>query len=710
LGADFATKFTDRFLGLKTLPTHCLLSDDFSDRLHSAEGAPLIEILFQAVLAVDASMACAMRRLNGIEFSEIMPTASPETALLVWNYRNPTVSRRATEVGLIGLKELLPAELHPQAEIVEGGFDVAYRSLWKYARQQQLGYNSSILIQAVEKKGIPWEMFSRKIFRLGQGKFQQRLGSTVTGRTSDLAGRLARDKQITNRILTDLRIPVPRQAKPGNVDEALKAAEDIGYPVVVKPVDGNTGKGVCAGLKGPDEIPSAFEQASQFGSGVIVESFIEGQDHRLLVVGDRMVAATKRVAPFVIGDGKRTIGDLIHELNSDPRRDGFTLIRVDLNEELYRLLDRAGYGLDTVLEKDEKFVLRSMANYHAGGTTTDVTDQVHQDNQEMAVRAAEAIGLDVAGVDFLAADISKSYKEVGGAIIEINSRPGLDLHTWPAEGEPRDAAGAVIDMLYAPGDQGRVPTAFVAGTRGSGPVARVLDNILRSVGMTVGQVTGKGGFVNGEPAGPQNAQRRQATEAVLRDPRVEALIYTLSPRLVVKRGLLHDACTTTAVLESASDGDIEEARQGLDVVARATRGKLIVGAENTLALDIVRGIDSDRLVVVTQNAGNAAVRRHLEAAGPAVVTARDRGEPMIVLLEGEVTVASIPVRNIRTLAKRQSGDRLNEHLFAVALAWGMGLSGEEIVSSLTSNFEPGEPAPAMNTNNRTLVPGSGVSA
>ncbi len=681
-GPGFADRFVNRFLGLETLPAQGGPPDDFLDRLKSPEGAPFVEVLFQAILAVEVSMAFAMRRLGAIEFSEIEAAPSPEHVLLVWSCRVPGVSRRVAEVGLIGLTELLPEELRRQAGVVEGEFEAAYGSLRTYAEWRRLDYNSAIVMQAAEMKGIAWERIGGRMIRLGQGKFQRHITNTATQKTTFLALKLARDKQFTNRVLADLRIPVPRQAKPRNIEQALTAARNIGYPVVVKPLSANTGKGVSAGLKSPDEIPSAFERASRFGGEVIVESFVEGRDQRLLVVDGRFIAATKRVPPFITGDGRRTIGALIEELNSDPRRDGFTLKEVTLDDELNRLVDRAGYGLDSVLGKDESFFLRSMSNYHTGGTTTDVTDQVHPDNREMAIRAAGAIGLDVAGVDFLISDIGLSYKECGGAIIEINASPGLDLHTWPAEGQPRDVASAVIEVLFPPGNQGRVPIALVAGGRGSGLVGRALNEILRSAGMTVGLVTGKGAFVNGEPAGPEGAGLSKSTRSMLRDRRVEALVRTVSPWQVARRGLVHNACEVAAIVETASNGNLVEVRQGLDVVVKATRGKLAVAAENTLALEAARDIDPGRLVLVSRNAGNAAVRSHLGAGGQAVVTARDNGKREIVVLEGETTVASYPINADLTPAGRRSLRRLDAQLFAVALARGMGISDEEIVSAI----------------------------
>jgi cyanophycin synthetase len=477
------------------------------------------------------------------------------------------------------------------------------------------------------------------------------------------------------------------------LEAAQTAAATIGYPVVVKPSNQKGGRGIMTGLKSADEIRIAFERAREYSDRVLVESLIEGTDHRLMIVDGKFLAASMRSPPIITGDGKRTIDELIRELNTDPLRDGWRWKPVTEDSELNRLLDKAGYRLDTVLETGETIALRSTANISTGGTSIDLTDSVHPDNRELAVRAAKAIGLDVAGVDFMTTDVSQSYKVVGGAIIEVNARAGFRPHTWVVKGQPRDVAGAVIDNMFTLGNKGRVCLALIAGRQGRRPVALVLDHMLRSAGMSVGMVNDTGAVIDGEQIGPAESSVWKATETALRDPCLEAFVATVPPKLVVKRGLIHDECKTAAILDTADDGDIAETRQGLDVVVRATQGKLIVGAKNTLALAAVRDIDIGRVVLVSRNAGNAAVRRHLEAGGPAVVTARDRGEQVIALLDGKATVASIPINGVQTLSGRQFGDRINEHLFAVALAHGMGLSGEEITSALMDGTALRKPSP-----------------
>jgi cyanophycin synthetase len=685
-GAFFARRFIKRFESLERPPFEGGLPEDFLNRLRSSEGVPLSEALFQAILAVDASMACAMRRFNVIKFAEIMAHSSPQKAFFVWNCCVPSISYRAAEVAFIGLLELLPKRLRAAfATAEEANFTAAYDTLWKDARRHRLPYNSSNMVRALEQKGIPWGRvpFDRGTIRAGEGRFQKLVQNAQTDSTSRVACRLASNKQTANRLLEQARIPVPLQAKADSVEEALAAAEKLGYPLVIKGNNGSKGQTVIAGLRGPSEIPSAFERVRRSGSDAVVESFVEGREYRLLVVNGRYVAGTMRLAPFVTGNGRTTIGKLIERLNRDPRRDDFIMVKITPNEELDRLLDRSGYTLGTVLPNGEKFILES--NHRSGGTPIDVTNRVHPDNQKLAVAAAETLALNIAGIDFITPDISSSWKEVGGAIIEVNNAPSLDLHTWPAEGEPRDVAGTIVESMFPNGDQGRVPVALVVSGRWQPPAARLLNNFLQAAGVTVGLVMGKQAFVDGEPAGAEITQHRQAITAVMRDRRVEAVISTLPLERVLRRGLVHEACEVAAIIDTSSHGDVV-ARQAYEVVVRATRGKLVVGVESSLAME---GVDPCRLILVSPNASTKAARHrveaHLASGGSAVVSGWGSGAHLIELLEGNQTLACLPADWIAGFSGTLSPERLEAHLFAVALARGMGLSEQTITSALRSN-------------------------
>ncbi len=267
--------------------------------------------------------------------------------------------------------------------------------------------------------------------------------------------------------------------------DAISAASRIGYPVVVKPYNGNHGRGVSINLTDADQVIAAFHVAQAISRSVIVEKFIVGHDHRMLVVNGQLIAVSKRMPGHVVGDGQHTIAELVDEVNRDPRRGvghEKVLTRIDFDYQAERLLEEHGLSRDSVPAAGQIVYLRTTANLSTGGTAEDVTDIVHPDNVEMAVRAISAIGLDVGGVDFLSPDISESYKDIGGAICEVNAAPGFRMHMAPSSGRPRDVAGPVLDMLFAPGSPSRIPIAALTGTNGKTTTARMLAHIMKLAG------------------------------------------------------------------------------------------------------------------------------------------------------------------------------------------------------------------------------------
>ncbi|MDJ0847207.1 MAG: ATP-grasp domain-containing protein [Myxococcota bacterium] len=691
-GHDFAKRFTERF---DALPTFVPVPDggmdaEFLARLHSTEGAPLAEVLLEAIAAVERSMAFAMHRLHGIGFQQVAPGSKAGRALLVWRCRVPGISRRTAAVALLGVEELLPESLRRAPRAGARDFDATLRALSRLARQSgRLSPSTTLLADAADRRGIPWEWLGRQHLRLGQGAFQQQVLASMTGDTSFQAMRLASDKQITHDLLEDLRLPVPRQALVDTLEEALGAARTIGYPLAVKPLTGKKGGGVTAGVRDADELRVAFERAARNGDRVLVEAFVPGDDHRLLVIHGRFVAAVRRVPPAITGDGRSSIAELVEELNRDPYRDELRRCRVTLDDELARLLARAGHRLETVLPEGEVLALRSTANVSTGGCAIDVTDEVHPDNREMAVRAIEAVGLDVGGVDFLTEDIRRSYRQ-GGGIVEVNARPGLRPHTWPVEGASRDVASTLVEALFPNGSSGRVPVAIIGGADGSGLAAHALDQLLRSAGTTVGLVTTDGAFVNGEPAGPEKASRPRATRALLRDPRVETFVSTASPRQLVARGIGHEQCEVAAILGTTTGARSgARALRGFQLLAQATRGTLVIRAGSRRAMRAVEGVDPDRLILISSISDNVRLLRHVESGGRAVMVATEQGERVIVLAHGSRTLLSLPIKAVPALSVRATRQRVEAQLFAVALAHGLGLAPHEIVFALRN----GRPAP-----------------
>ena len=404
----------------------------------------------------------------------------------------------------------------------------------RYAQSRALGPSTASLVQAAEDRGIPWIRLNRySLVQFGHGKYQQRIQATTTGRTGNIAVELAGDKEETNEILRDLGLPVPEQSIVRRGRDAVRAARRIGFPVVLKPLDGNHGRGVSINLKTDEEVELGFEKAAEHGRTIIVESYIEGFDHRLLVVNGELVAAAKREPGHVVGDGTHTIAELVDIVNEDPRRGvghEKVLTRLEFDHQAERLLKKIGYDETTVPAKDEVVYLRSTANLSTGGTALDVTDIIHPDNREMAIRAIKAIGLDIGGVDFLTNDISLSYREAGGAICEVNAGPGFRMHVAPSEGTPRDVAGPVIDMLFPPDAPNRVPIAAVTGTNGKTTTSRMLSHILKMTGYTVGMTSTDGVYIDGKLTVAGDMTGPKSAQMILRDPVCGCGCYGNCPR------------------------------------------------------------------------------------------------------------------------------------------------------------------------------------
>ena len=314
--------------------------------------------------------------------------------------------------------------------------------------KRQIKAATALLRLAAKQRNLPFEYSSGGRLRIGDGCRQREFLSSISSATKVGAAHLALDKHETYRRLSELGLPVAPQIRVRSLADALEAVGALGFPAVLKPLKGSKGRGVTADIRSAMEVGPAFERASAVSRNVLVERFVEGSEYRLLVVGGRMIAAGNRRVPKVTGDGRTTVRELIEEQNRDPRRNGFPIVPLRIDDEMERMLEGAGYSLDSILEDCRTIPLRSTSNVSTGGVPIDVTDRVHPDNRDMAERAVAAIGLDIAGVDFITTDIARSYRNVGGSIIEINSRPGLGMHAFPYEGEQRQVANEILEMAF----------------------------------------------------------------------------------------------------------------------------------------------------------------------------------------------------------------------------------------------------------------------
>jgi cyanophycin synthetase len=609
---------------------------------------------------------------------------------MVFQYHDDAVGREASQLSLNLIHSLLPPELRP--EDAPGGdweFAAERDKFIRYAQSRAFGPSTASLVRAAEERGIPWIRLNRQsLVQFGHGKYQHRIQATTTGNTSNIAVELASDKEETNSILRDLGLPVPTQSMVQNSAQAKRAAERIGFPVVIKPLSGNHGRGVSINLKTPEEVEVAFDKAREHGRNVIVESFLEGHDHRLLVVNGQLVAAAKRVPGHVVGDGKLTIEELVNIVNKDPRRGvghEKVLTRLELDHQAERLLTKLGYDRNTVPGEGETVFLRSTANLSTGGTAIDVTDTIHPDNREMAIRTIKAIGLDIGGVDFLTRDITVSYRETGGGICEVNAGPGFRMHVAPSEGKPRDVAGPVLDMLFPAGSPRSIPIAAVTGTNGKTTTSRMLAHILKMSGFTVGLTSTDGVYIDGQLSVPGDMTGPVSARMILRDPSVDAAVMETARGGMLRGGLGFQSCSVAACLNVASDhlglsgiDTLEQLAEVKRVPMEIATDAAVLNADDPLCLQMADYTDAKRLCYVTMNPGHSLVKQHIRAGGQAFVLEQGMNGHMIAIYDSESHTPLLWTHLIPATIEGRALHNVQNAMFAAALAYNMDIGLEDI--------------------------------
>jgi len=609
---------------------------------------------------------------------------------IVFQYKDEAVGREASALALKFIHSLLPHELQPEdAPAADWDFAEARDRFIKYAQSRALGPSTMSLVQAAVDRDIPWLRLNRySLVQFGHGRFQQRIQATTTGSTGNIAVEVAGDKEETNGILRDLGLPVPEQRIVRSAEDAVRAAKRIGFPVVLKPLSGNHGRGVSINLKTPEEVEVGFEKAREHGRSIIVESYIVGYDHRLLVVNGELVAAAKREPGHVVGDGEHTIEQLVEIVNEDPRRGvghEKVLTRLEFDHQAERLLKKIGYDHNTVPKKGEIVYLRSTANLSTGGTAIDVTDVIHPDNREMAIRAIGAIGLDIGGVDFLTDDISLSYREAGGAICEVNAGPGFRMHVAPSAGTPRDVAGPVIDMLFPPGTPTRIPIAAVTGTNGKTTTSRMLAHILKMSGHTVGMTSTDGVYIDGKLSVPGDMTGPKSAQMVLRDPSVDAAVMETARGGMLRSGLGFGRCNVAACLNVAADhlglrgiDTLEQLAEIKRIPIEIARDAAVLNADDPLCLQMADYTEAEKLCYVTMNPGHALVKQHIRAGGQAFVLEEAMNGHMITIYDGETHVPLLWTHLIPATIEGRALHNVQNAMFAAALAYNLDIGLEDI--------------------------------
>ena len=685
LGKDFIEPLLECLPGLQEHGCSYREPGGFVRRMREDEGTWLGHVMEHVAIELQnvAGSAVTFGRTRSID-------DQPGHYNMVFQYKNAEVGREASQLALSLIHSLLPDDIKPKdAPDDEWDFPEERDSFIRFAQRRAFGPSTASLVAAAEERNIPWIRLNRQsLVQFGHGRYQQRIQATTTTQTSNIAVELASDKEETNSILRDLGLPVPKQYVVRSSRDAKRAAERIGYPVVLKPLSGNHGRGVSVNLKTKEEIETAFDKAREHGRSIVVEGFLEGFDHRLLVINGKLVAAAKRMPGHVVGDGKTSIGQLVDIVNDDPRRGvghEKVLTRLEFDHEAERLLEKLGYDRDTVPEKGEVVFLRSTANLSTGGTAIDVTDTIHPDNREMAERTIKAIGLDIGGVDFLTRDITESYRETGGGICEVNAGPGFRMHVAPSEGTPRDVAGPVIDMLFPKDNPSRIPIAAVTGTNGKTTTSRMLAHILKMSGLTVGLTSTDGVYIDGQLTVSGDMTGPVSAKMILRDPSVDAAVMETARGGMLRGGLGFQECDVACCLNVTADhlglkgiDTLEQLAQIKRVPLEIANKAAILNADDVYCLQMADYTKAETLCYVTMNPGHPLVKQHIRAGGQAFVLEEGMNGHMIAIYDNEGHTPLLWTHLIPATIEGRAMHNVQNAMFAAALAYNMQIGLEDI--------------------------------
>ncbi len=618
----------------------------------------------------------------------------PGVYSVVYEYAQREEGIEAGELGLKLLRSLLPEELRSYGTVPEDwNWPEARDTFIRYAQRRALGPSTMSLVKAAEERNIPWlRLNEQSLVQLGHGKYQQRIQATVTGRTSHIAVELASDKEETNKILGSLGLPVPRQELVQSEGAARRAAHKIGFPVVTKPYNGNHGRGISIKLASDDEVVAGFLKAKDISRSVIVETYMEGDDHRLLVVNGELVAATRRTPGHVVGDGTHTIRELVEIVNQDPRRGvghEKVLTRIELDAQAEMMMARVEATADTVPEAGCVVYLRSTANLSTGGTATDVTDIIHPDNRDMAVRAIKAIGLDVGGVDFLTTNIAESYKTIGGGICEVNAAPGFRMHVAPSEGKPRDAAGPVIDMLFPQGAPSRVPIAAITGTNGKTTTSRMLAHIAKMAAFKPGLTTTDGVYIDGQRTVEGDMTGPVSARMVLADPQIDFAVLETARGGLLRAGMGVTRIDVGAVLNVQSDhlgmkgiDTLEQLAEVKRIVLEVAEDCAVLNADDPNVLKMGGYTDAKVICYVTMNPSHGLVREHIRAGGRACALEDGVNGQMITLYDKGSHIPLLWTHLIPATLEGKALHNVQNAMFAAAMAFAMGIKLDAIRQGL----------------------------
>lgn len=664
----------------------------------------LAHVLEVAALALQAQAGCP------VTFSHTHRTATAGHFQVVVEYSEEDVGRLAFEQAI----ELVRAALEDRKDFDHAAVIARLRELDEDVR---LGPSTGSIVNAAVARGVPFRRLTQgSLVQFGWGVKQRRIWAAEVDATSAVSESIAQDKDLSKRLLQSAGVPVPTGRPVDDLEDGwLAATEEIGLPVVVKPLDGNQGKGVTVNVTTREHFELAYKAAEAIGTPM-VEKFLPGSDYRLLVVGNQLVAAARRDPPQVNGDGRSTVRELVDEVNKDPRRgDGHatSLTKMRLDDIAIERLKQQGLTPDSVPAKGQRVILRNNANLSTGGSATDVTDDVHPEVAQRAIAAAQIVGLHVCGVDVVAESVLRPLEEQSGGIVEVNAAPGLRMHLSPSYGKGRNVGKAVIQSLYGPDKHadGRIPLVAVTGVNGKTTTARLITHLFATAGLTTGMTNTDGVYVDGRQIDSGDCSGPKSARNVLMHPDVEAAVLECARGGILREGLGFDRCQV-AVVTNIGTGDhlglnyletVEDIKRVKSVIVQnvAPTGYAVLNAADPLVASMAEQCPGGVIYFCAD--------RNL----PLMATHRAQGRRCVFIDDGHIVATegsareAIPLRDVPITRNGQLGFQVENVMAAVGAAWGVGLPVDVIRRGLASFSADADNAPGrfnvMDYRGATLI-------
>lgn len=638
-------------------------------------------------------VALELQTLAGLDtgFGRTRSTNTKGVYNVVYSYLEQETGLYAGEIAVQICEALVKGE----------DFDLAphIQKMKEIRERERLGPSTGSIVEEAIKRDIPYiRLNKRSLVQLGWGVHQKRIQATIASTTSNIAVEIACDKEETKNLLQQLNIPTPKGGSAYDEDDLETIIRRIGYPIVIKPIDGNHGRGSTMNIKNWEEAVAALQKAKEVSRWSIVERYVLGYDYRLLVINYKFISAALRKPAAVVGDGKHTIKELVDEVNKDPRR-GYghenVLTSIKIDDHTIRLLEKIGMDENSIPDRGAEIFLKSTANLSTGGTATDVTDHVHPANVFTAERIARVIGLDICGIDIMSPEISIPMNENNGVVLEVNAAPGFRMHLAPSEGIGRNVAEPVVDMLFPAGSKGRVPIIAVTGTNGKTTTTRLNAHIAKTIGYKVGFTTSDGIYIQnrmlekGDCTGPVSAK------FVLMDPTIDYAVLECARGGLLKAGLGFDKCDIAIVTNVTADhiglkdiDSVEEMAKVKSVVPETVRkgGYAILNADDDLVFDMRKNLDCN-IVLFSMDENNPRIKTHCDKGGLAAVLE----DGWVSILKGTWKIRVEKVVNIPLTLGGKAAFMIQNILPCIAAAFVQNWKVEEVKIALNTFI----PSPAM---------------